>query len=251
MKRNSVFISYSKKDTKWLAHLRTHLSYLEREYKFSIWQDSRIQVGADWRVEIENAINTARVAILMVSANFISSEFIANEELPALLNAAEKEGALIFPIIVGHCMFSDIDTIAKFQSVNSPTHPLTAMNESERDELFVKVTREIKTILSSENGLSKERKSFEKKQNSTNAFAISFIRIIVLRILYNTSIQYGLTISELYDQTKTIRRKQIVQVLQEAIALELLLKARINGKTYFKITDKGKKLVEIYKGFLL
>lgn len=63
---------------KWSDYMRTQLSYLEREYQFSIWEDSTIKVGVDWRTEIEHAISETKVAILLESANFIALDFVNN-----------------------------------------------------------------------------------------------------------------------------------------------------------------------------
>ena len=248
-KRNGVFISYSKKDAKWLDYLRTHLSYLEREYQFSIWEDSKIKVGADWRTEIEGAIGKTKVAILLVSANFIASNFITNEELPALLHAAEKEGAYIFSIIVSHCMFNDIQVISKYQTFNPPSHPLISMDEAERDELFLKVTQEIKQVLSS--NVVNEKKSFQSEQKiDLTALKLSFQRLSMLKVFYENADKMGLSISELVKITAITKRKIVVQVIHELEQQQLLGKIKIKNVTYYKLTVVGKDFIANNKSTL-
>lgn len=249
MERNGVFISYSKKDIKWLRYLRTHLSYLERNYQFTIWEDSKIAIGADWRQEINNAIGQTQIAILMVSPNFIASEFIANEELPALLDAAKAEGAVIFSIIVSHCMFSDIEAISRFQSINPPTNPLIEMNEGERDALFLKVTQEIKQVLSRN---QKTNIKLNKKQEITPLYPweLSFMRVLILKTFYNKKEKQGITIKEIQLLGVIKKRKNTVQLIHELEKLQLLTKTKVNNNTYYKLSDKGEEFIANFKNTL-
>jgi hypothetical protein len=63
-----VFLSYSHKDEIWKDRLATHLGVLEQEGLLSVWNDRQIKAGAEWQREIEAAIQTADVAVLLVSA---------------------------------------------------------------------------------------------------------------------------------------------------------------------------------------
>ena len=69
----------------------------------SIWGDRRIAEGDAWYPEIEEALNEADVAILLISADFLTSRFIRGEEVPLLLERREKEGIRVIPLILKPC----------------------------------------------------------------------------------------------------------------------------------------------------
>jgi hypothetical protein len=140
--RTKVFISYSHKDAKYLDQLVEHLTYYERNQLIELWSDKKITAGAQWREEIKRAIEATKVAVLLVSSSFLASEFIVEDELPPLLHAAEKEGAIILPVIVRPSNFEDTE-LAHFQAVNSPSLPVAKMKAYQRDEFWVKVGKEI------------------------------------------------------------------------------------------------------------
>jgi nucleoside 2-deoxyribosyltransferase len=145
--RNEVFISYSHKDIKWLQRLQVHLKPLERLGKIRRWDDTLISPGFEWREEIRKAVASAKVAVLLISADFLASEFIHTNELPPLLAAAEAEGTKVLPVIVSPSRFEKIKNLSQFQAVNSPSQPLIKMNRNQQEELLVRVTEAIETAL--------------------------------------------------------------------------------------------------------
>jgi hypothetical protein len=145
--RNRVFISYSHKNQAWLERLQVHLAPLARTNRQLLWDDTRIAPGKTWKTEIEEAMASAKVAVLLVSADFLASEFIMDKELPRLLAAASNEGAVILPVIVSPCRFNETSTLSPFQSVNSPKRPLCAMDEFEREDTFYRVSVAVEAAL--------------------------------------------------------------------------------------------------------
>jgi tetratricopeptide (TPR) repeat protein len=145
--RTTVFISYSHNDKKWLDRLRVHLKPLERDGVFNPWDDTRISAGAKWLEEIEIALASAKVAILLVSADFLASDFITQTELPRLLQAAEREGARVISAIIGRCRFQETPSLSQFQAVNDPSRPLTAMTEDEQEDVFYRLTKAVEQAL--------------------------------------------------------------------------------------------------------
>jgi TIR domain len=144
--RTRIFISYSHKDKMYLDELQTHLATLLWTGEIDIWDDTRIQPGKKWQQEIEMALQTTKVAILLISADFLASDFIRTIEMPTLLNAVEQEEASIFYIILRPCIVTDT-TLAQFQAVNALSEPLSKMRQGKREEIWSKVTRLIRDIL--------------------------------------------------------------------------------------------------------
>ncbi|HEX2209557.1 MAG TPA: toll/interleukin-1 receptor domain-containing protein [Longimicrobium sp.] len=144
--RSGVFVSYSHADAEWLERLQKHLRPLQRE-GVEVWDDTRLRPGEPWREKIREALAAAKVAILLVSPDFLDSEFIAADELPPLLKAAEEDGATILPVIVSHCRFDRTPSLSRFQAVNDPAKPLVRMGRGNRDKVFDDVARAVEDAL--------------------------------------------------------------------------------------------------------
>jgi len=137
--RMNIFISYCHKDQYWLDRLKIHLKPLEKSFKVNIWEDTQIRPGSKWREEIQQALDSAKIAILLISADFLASDFINSNELPPLLKAAEERGAIILPVIAKPSIFNYIKDISQFKAVNSPSESLISLPEGKQEEIFVKV----------------------------------------------------------------------------------------------------------------
>ena len=145
--RTKVFISYSHRDSDSRDRLLVHLEPLVRDGGLEVWADNQIQAGEKWGDSIETALNEAKVAILLISADFLASRFISKNELPPLLAAEEDEGLVILPVILKPSRFNRIASLSQFQSINSPAKPLLKLSDVEQEEIWVDLSNRVEDIL--------------------------------------------------------------------------------------------------------
>jgi hypothetical protein len=149
--RDVVFLSYCHRDRRWLEELQSHLSPLLRNHEVALWADTRIEPGQQWRQEIQKAIKRAKVAVLLVSPDFLASDFIAQQELPPLLRAAEEEGLSVLWVPISACLYEATE-IKKYQATSAPDRPLDSLRPSERNKQLVEIVRVIKKALGDADG---------------------------------------------------------------------------------------------------
>jgi len=143
--RDEIFISYSHLDARYLSELRQFLVPFERQCGIAIWDDQRIQPGSAWEAEIKQALKRAKVAVLLVTVNFLASRFVTQSELPAILEDAAKGGVRILWVAVGPCDYEATE-IAKYQSLNDPSNCLDSMPAPKRRVAWDKIAKKIKSI---------------------------------------------------------------------------------------------------------
>jgi hypothetical protein len=140
--RSGIFVSYSHRDRKWLDELKTMLSPLLRDGSLKLWDDTLIKTGDLWKDEIEKALASAKVAVLLVSASFLASDFIAKNELPPLLEAARKEGLKICWIYVSSALYERTE-IAKYQAAHDVKRPLDRLTRDQRGAALSRIAFDI------------------------------------------------------------------------------------------------------------
>jgi hypothetical protein len=136
--RPSVFISYSRVDTPALQRLQVHLKPLEKKGDIELWGDITIKAGDKWKQRIEEALDRAAIAVLLIGADFLASGFIYDNELPPLPRAAEEKGTRILPVVLKPCRFARDEKenqhqgifIAQDQVELSVTGPVVAREEN-------------------------------------------------------------------------------------------------------------------------
>lgn len=146
-RQTTAFISYSHRDKVYLDRLLVHLKPIMQKGLLDVWVDTRIKSGDRWKDAIKDALENASIAILLVSADFLASDFIVDNELPPLLSRAEVAGTRIIPVVLSPCRFARDLGLNRFQAVNSPARPLSSMASDERESIYDQLVQDIERAL--------------------------------------------------------------------------------------------------------
>ncbi|HBL26284.1 MAG TPA: hypothetical protein DD490_05550, partial [Acidobacteria bacterium] len=145
MAGTKVFVSYSHEDADDLQDLWTFLAPLQREGRVDAWADTRLEGGDAWSAEIDAALDAAGAAVLLISQAFLASTFIAERELPPLLERAAAGRLTVLPVFLSPSTVEDTP-LARFQGYGSPKKPLSAMSWSNRQKEYTKLAKRLRSI---------------------------------------------------------------------------------------------------------
>nr|HPQ97385.1 toll/interleukin-1 receptor domain-containing protein [Thiolinea sp.] len=120
-----IFISYSHKDEPWKNALQKHLGVLQLHGEFSVWEDRQLEIGEEWLPAIENAIARAKIAILLVSSDFLNSGFVARQEIPRFLQRRQQDGLRVIPVMVHPCAWQTVPWLAALTGGVEDNQPLS------------------------------------------------------------------------------------------------------------------------------
>lgn len=171
-KKHSIFISYSHEDDEWLKKVRRNLKSLQRYYdNVKSWSDQEIMASDVWKDEIDKALRGATIAILLISPDFMASDFITNEELQPILNKAVVEGTKILSLILRPTAMLEESGILKYQAINDPKKPLSGMTEFEQEITLVKMVETITKIIKKKQNEGETGKREPNSHNASNVIA--------------------------------------------------------------------------------
>ena len=98
-----IYVSYSHRDRSLYKKFKTFLSKSSLRQSVYIWDDSMITAGSEWETEIHEHLESAEVIILVVSANYTSSDYLWHIEMTRAIKRHEEGTALVIPIILRPC----------------------------------------------------------------------------------------------------------------------------------------------------
>jgi len=146
MNRTKVFLSYSRKDDEWRARLVSHLEVLVSTEVIELWDDSHLAPGEDFEMRIRDSLTQARLAILLISPEFLTSGFIRQVEVPQVLDQHAAGGMLIYPLLVRDCAWQEVGWLARMQIRPRHMKPV-ASSPGELDRVLAEVAREIASMV--------------------------------------------------------------------------------------------------------
>jgi RNA polymerase sigma factor (sigma-70 family) len=139
-----VFISYARNDEPLRQELGKHLSVLERQGHIRSWHDRRIGPGSEWKQAIDNHLDSARVILMLISANFISSKYCYEVEMHRAMERHRRREALVIPIILKPVAFQDMP-FAQLQAL--PRNARPAIEWPSLDAAFADVTEGLREAI--------------------------------------------------------------------------------------------------------
>jgi hypothetical protein len=139
-----LFYSYAHRDALLCQALRNHLTGLKRSGLIRDWYDHEIEPGSEWSVEIKEAMERAGIILLLVSADFVASEYINNIEMPFALERHKSGHAKVIPVLLRPVEWHDLP-FAKLQVLPSGALAVTAW--ANQDEAFADVAGRLRELL--------------------------------------------------------------------------------------------------------
>lgn len=142
-----VFLSHSPRDRGLRDELLTHLRVLEKFGRIDVWNDRHIKGGADWHAEVEHGLARANVAIVLLSADFLASDFAASNEFNELCARQERGGVRVVPVLLRSCLWEEHDWLARMQVLSKDGSPIASLTGTSRDRAWASVAAEIARLV--------------------------------------------------------------------------------------------------------
>ena len=139
-----VFISYSHKDESFKDDLDTHFSALKRSGLVEVWHDRRIDAGTEWDDAIKSELESADIILLLISANFLASEYIWKVEIARAMERHQAKEAKVIPIFTRSCDTKGMP-FESIQGLPRDAKPIATFTD--KDEAYVQIAKGIRAIL--------------------------------------------------------------------------------------------------------
>ncbi len=124
-----IFVCYSRADEDWRKRFEIISKPLSRSVGMKFWSDNDVKAG-EWEPQISQAMQGAVAAVLLVSDNFLASDYIMQKELPYLLKANRERGLMIFWAYLEPCDLKRHPEITKFQAMSLDSlEPMSKMTD--------------------------------------------------------------------------------------------------------------------------
>ena len=139
----SVFFSYAHEDEVLRDELETHLKLLQRQGLISTWHDRKIPLGGNWDREIDRSLEQADLVLLLVSADFVASDYCWDNEVKRALERHAAKETTVVPILLRPCDWRK----APFSNLQGlPTDMIAVTAWANRDAAWTDVASGVRAI---------------------------------------------------------------------------------------------------------
>ncbi|MBV9385660.1 MAG: toll/interleukin-1 receptor domain-containing protein [Chroococcidiopsidaceae cyanobacterium CP_BM_ER_R8_30] len=139
-----VFFSYAHEDEDLRDNLEKHLSILKRQGVITGWHDRQIVAGTEWKGKIDEHLNTASIILLLISADFLASDYCYDVELARAMERHEAKQARVIPVILREVDWKGAP-FGELQPLPRNAKPIT--NWRNPDAAFADVARGIRKVV--------------------------------------------------------------------------------------------------------
>jgi hypothetical protein len=143
-----VFCCYARRDKPLLDDLRNHLKILERQGLITIWNDTDISPGSDWEDEVEKHLNTAHIILLLISAEFVASDYCYSKEMKRAIERHERGEARVIPVILRPGYWHGAP-FTRLHALPSGAKPVISSSWHSQDEALLDVVKGIREAIKS------------------------------------------------------------------------------------------------------
>jgi hypothetical protein len=140
-----AFVSYSHRDERYRRRLHVSLAQLRRNELISIWHDRKISPGQDWNREIDKNLESANVVLVLVSPDFLDSDYAYSREMRQALERHDSGLATVVPIILRPADWQD-SPLGALQALPSNGRPVTTW--SNRDQAWLDIALGLRRLIS-------------------------------------------------------------------------------------------------------
>src|SRR5579859_6152721 len=141
-----IFFCYAREDEPLLNKLKTHLRPLQREGLIEVWYDRDINAGTEWETEIKQHLNTADIILLLVSPDFMDSDYCYGIEMKRALERRARGEAEVIPVILRHVYWHG-EPLGKLQALPKDGKPVTDPDWHNFDRAFYNVAMGIRVVV--------------------------------------------------------------------------------------------------------
>jgi WD40 repeat protein len=141
----NILFCYAREDESFLNRLKAHLKPLQRQGRVEVWHDRDISAGAEWEHEINHHLNTAQIILLLISPDFMDSDYCYGVEMKRALERHEHGEVTVIPIILRHIYWQGI--LGKLQALPTDAIPVTDPYWYDLDRAFFNVIEGILKVL--------------------------------------------------------------------------------------------------------